>query len=126
MSTFKKYSKVECYLNGSLMFEAASVKIDRSGNGSPVNSIAGGFTGWAPGAPIQQVSIESNVPADGFEFDLGKAIKNCEEVSLTFYAGGKSMSVTGFCTADGISGGINGDSKVSQSYTTEIGEWIDG
>jgi hypothetical protein len=124
MSNLQQYTKVEVYLDGTLLSEEASVKVARKSGANNVFTVAKGFAGRSPGSPMLEISIESAVPAAGFEFNAGKAIKNQEVHELTLFAAGVTLTTKGFFDTDDLNHAVNSESKLSLSFVGEIADWV--
>lgn len=66
-SNLQTYAVPYITVNGSVLFENVSVTVDQTSGSNPVKSLAGGYRGESPGAPMNEIVMESNVPLTGFE-----------------------------------------------------------
>ena len=61
------YSRAKVYVSSALLAEESSVTVARTTNSSAVNNTASGYGGETPGAPMIELTVESNVPNAGFD-----------------------------------------------------------
>lgn len=113
------YTLVSCYIDGSGLLEEGSITIDVSSNAQPVNTVGKGFAGMSPGAATVAVSIDSAIPAAGFEFNPGDYTRTLKIVEFTAFAAGKTMTTKGFLTDYSLTHAVNSESKLSMKLMCE-------
>lgn len=70
--------------------------------------MAGGYKGESPGAAMCEFTVESAVPAGGFEFDAGKKMAGLLPTKLyTLGPGGKQLKGECFIISDSLRHGTN-------------------
>lgn len=117
------YTTANVYINGSLLAEEASVTVKRASNSQEIKSVAKGYSGESPGAAMCEVSVESNVPADDFEFDASKAIGEIQVVEFTIFAAGRTLTFKGSIVDDSFSHAVDSPSKLSFNARGAFASW---
>lgn len=123
MANLERYTKATLYINGTLTSESSSITVKQAGGGSPVKTIAKGYAGRSPGAPMTMISVDSAVPSSDFEFNPGIVIKNTEVVELTVFAAGRTLTSKGFITDSSFSYSTESNSKLSFEFEGEFAEF---
>lgn len=83
------------YVNGTLLTEECNVTIKRIGGGIVVKTVAKGYAGRSPGAPMTMITVRNAVPAADFELNPGQFINQTGEVEVSVFAAGKTLTVVG-------------------------------
>ena len=117
------YSNAAVYIQGALLLEATSVTVDRKTGAQPQLTLAGGFTGMSPGAPMIEISFANAVPAIGMEFDPGKVMKLLMTTAFTVFAANRSLTTTGFITEDSFKKAANSEAALDIKMTCVFAEW---
>ena len=117
------YTSVYVYVDGNLLTEHASVKIARKSNAQVSNSVFKGFSGMSTGAPIMEISFESNFPATGIEYDVGPLLAALRPVELTLVAANRTLTTKGFWTDDDLGHGVNAESKMNANGMFQMAQW---
>lgn len=119
----------EVHLNGKHLLEEASVQITRNINSQAVNTVAKGYAGESPGAPICEMTVEGAVPADA-AFDSAQAwgfLKSFDSLEVQEFAIYLSDNTTlhfhGFIISDSFSHAVNSESKCSFTVRGSYSEW---
>lgn len=89
------YSKAVVYVNGSLLTEESYVTIKRKNESIAVKTVAKGYAGESPGNPMTMITVRNAVPSVDFEFNPGLNIDRFEEVEVSVFAAGKTLTVVG-------------------------------
>lgn len=67
MASPQLYSRAKVYVNSTLLAEESSVTVQRQTQSSPVFNTPNGYGGETPGAPMIELTCQSNVPNAGFD-----------------------------------------------------------
>lgn len=105
------YTLMYVTVNGRLLTEEASADFSRSSNSQAVTTVAKGYAGESPGAPMSEVDVTNAVPAAGFEFDAGDSIEGLIPVEIGILAAGKQAVIPGFIISDSIKHSVNSESN---------------
>lgn len=120
------YTLATVYVDGALLTEESSVTVDRDARMQEVNTVAKGFAGMSPGAPIIRIDIENGVPARDFELNPGKYFVNpadIQVVEVTIFAAGRSLTTRGFITKDNFRHAVNAEARLSMNFIGEPADW---
>lgn len=110
-----QYALIFPTMDGSLLVEEESVSIDRTTNSQPISTVAKGYSGESPGAGMCEFTVDSAVPASGFEFDMGKKMATLSTGHLYLIGpGGQQLKGEVFVFADSLKHGVN--QKASYSF----------
>lgn len=69
-SNNQTYAVPYVLINGSIQFENVSMTLQQTSGSNPVKSLAGGYRGESPGSPMNEITLECNIPANGFETQI--------------------------------------------------------
>ena len=105
------YSLIYVRINGALLTEEASVRLRRMTNAQVIKTVAKGFAGMSPGAPMAEIALSNAIPAADFEFDAGPAMLALETVEVCLECAGKQAVCKGFITEDGLEHAVDSPSK---------------
>ncbi len=101
-------------MDGALMVEEKSISIDRTTNSQPVSTVAKGYAGESPGAAMSEFTVDSAIPAGGFEFDMGKKMAGLITGHLYLLGpGGQQYKGEVFVIADTVKHGVNQEAAYS-------------
>lgn len=120
------YTNIICYVNGATLTEETSVKIDRTARAQEVNTVAKGFAGFSPGAPIVHITVDSAVPSRDFELNPGQffiPVSALQPVELTCFAAGRTLTSIGFIIEDNFQHAVNQEAKLSFSFVGAPADW---
>lgn len=117
------YSNASVYINGALLVEQVDVTVDRKSGAIVQLTQAKGFAGMSPGAAMMEVSFDNAVPATGMEYDPGDDMQNLRTVAITVFAGGASLTSTGFVTEDTFKKAVNKEASLSMKMTCDFAIW---
>lgn len=123
MSDLQLYTKAQVYVGGSLLSEEADVSVKRMTGAQVVKTVAKGFAGLSPGAPMLQVSISNAVPAVDFEYNPGTNMLDLDVVEITVFAAGRTLTSKGFVTDDNFSHAVETQSKLAFEFTGQFADW---
>lgn len=124
MANLQRYTKINVYVDGSLLFEEIDVTVRRSTNSQEVKTVAKGYSGESPGAAMCEIDVNNAFPEDGMEFDVGSAMANLTPVEMTQFAGGKTMTVKGFIIEDTAQHGVDKAAGVSFKFRGPMPQWV--
>lgn len=116
------YTLIYCTVNGKLLTEEASVTVTRTTNSQPVSTVAKGYAGESPGAPMVEIDVDNAVPSADFELDAGPFMNSLEAVEMGVIGpGGKQMIAKGFIISDTFGHSVNSESKYSFKFRGAMG-----
>ena len=99
---------------GTLLAEEHQLTMHRNSGASRVNTVAKGFAGMSPGAPVIEIDVMNAIPQGGFEFDMCKKIAGLVPVRFQVLGpGGQSTRGQGFVYEDTISHGVSKEAEYS-------------
>jgi hypothetical protein len=116
MANLQQYSRAIVYINSSVLSEEASVTIKRSSGSQLVKTVAKGYSGESPGSPMTEITISNAVPAADFELDPGRFINLLEEVEVSIFVAGRTMTVKGFIIDDNFSHAVDSEAKLEFNF----------
>lgn len=123
MANLQQYSKAIIYVNSNVLSEEASVTIKRSSNSQPVKTTAKGYAGESPGAAMTEITVTNAVPAIDFEFNPGIFINELDNVELTIFAAGRTLTVIGSIIDDNFSHAVDSEAKLEFSFRGGPSNW---
>jgi len=123
MSNVQTYSKAVVYVNSNLLTEESNVTIKRDSGGNAVKTVAKGYAGRSPGAPMTMITVKNAVPSADFEFNPGLNINQTEEVEVTVFAAGKTLTVVGFITNDNFTHGVDAAAELEFEFEGGPSDW---
>ncbi len=101
---------------GKLLTEHTEAQVNRSTNSQQVATVAKGYAGESPGAPMVEIDVTNAVPAADFEMDPGPYMANLDVVEIGVLVAGKQLIASGFIISDSFSSGVNTESKLSFKF----------
>jgi len=113
--------RANVYINGSLLTEESTCTVKRTDGGNTVKTVAKGFAGRSPGAPMTAITVKNAVPSADFEFNPGAFMGNTEAIEVSVFAAGKTLTCTGFITNNNFKECANSTS-MRLAFTFEGGE----
>lgn len=122
-SNVQKYTKAVVYVNSNLLTEESNVTIKREDGGNPVKTTAKGYAGRSPGAPMTNITVRNAVPSADFEFNPGVFINQTEEVEITVFAAGRTLTVVGFITSDNFQHGVDSAAELEFEFEGGPSDW---
>ena len=123
MADLSLYTKALVYLNSSLLSEEADVSLKRATGAQVVKTVAKGFAGVSPGAPMAEIEISNAVPSADFEVDPGAFMLQLQVVELTICAAGRTATCKGFVMSDNFTHGVETPSKLTMSLVAQFPTW---
>lgn len=98
----------------ALLAHEQEVDITRNTQSQAVETVALGYAGESPGAPIMEVDVINAIPAGGFEFDAGASMLGLIPASIQVLGpGGKSAKGKAFIISDTVRHGVNQQARYS-------------
>lgn len=123
MANLQQYSKAVVYINGSVLSEEASVSIKRNSGSQAVKTVAKGYAGESPGAPMTEISVSNAVPSSDFELNTSDFINLLNEVEVTIFAAGRTLTVKGFIISDNFDHAVDTEAKLSFEFRGGPSNW---
>jgi hypothetical protein len=117
------YTLIYCLAESSLLSEEASVTLNRSTNSTASNTVAKGYSGETPGAPMCELQVANMVPAAGIEFNAGKYMKTMTPVEMGLLSHGQQLTFKGFIIGDSIKHSVNGDAGYDFTVRGAFTDW---
>lgn len=117
------YSNARIFVNGSELTEAADVQVSRATNSQQIVTIAKGYAGESPGAPMTEITVNNAVPAADFEMNPGKFMGEMKIVEFTVFAGNATLTFKGFIISDNFQYAANSQSQLSFTARGSFSDW---
>ena len=86
------------FADGQMFAESQSVDVEHDPQMQPVYTQQKGFAGMTPGAEVTKFTVDSAVPASGYEYDYLDKLQNVTVVEATLFAASKKLTVKGYIT----------------------------
>lgn len=117
MGNSQLYSLAYVTVENALLTEEASCTVRRSANAQMVNTVAKGFAGVSPGAPMVQIDVKNAVPAADFELNAGQFIETLQAVEVGVIGpGGKQLKAKGFILEDTFQHSVNSEATYDFTF----------
>ncbi len=124
MANLQIYTLLYCTVDGALLTEEAHITVSRNSHAQQVSTVAKGFAGMSPGAPMVEIDVTSAVPAADFEFDPGKFMQTLKVVEMGIVGpGGKVLQAKGFIISDSIKHAVNSESTLDFKWVGQFANW---
>ena len=108
MANLQQYTLLYVTADGALLSQEQSLQVDRTTNSQAVSTVANGYSGESPGAGMMEVTVESEVPSGGFEFDAGKKMAALIPTKVfTIGPAGKQLKGECMIISDSIKHAVN-------------------
>lgn len=102
------------YVDGTLIAQMTSIKIDRETGAQRVATLALGLAGFTPGVAMSSFTVDNAAPAAGLEFDAGKKMVGLVPTKLyTLGPGGKTFKGECVILGDTFSQGVGQSASYS-------------
>lgn len=118
----KSYSKATVWVNGLLMAEEASVKMNFNSGLSKVYTVQKGFAGVSKGAPEVAISMTAAIPTDGFEY-LPEKLPNGTVINCSVFTGSKTYSGDCIVMSYSIDHSANSHATISMEIAGVYQDW---
>lgn len=116
MSNTAVYSLMYVLAEGQLLSQHGSATLSRSTNSQPVNTVALGYAGESPGAPMVEFDCECAVPATGFERQWGPEMAALIPAEIGVLMAGQQIRMKGFIISDTFAHSVNSEAKYSFKF----------
>ncbi len=123
MANVQRYTKAAVYVNSSLLTEESNVTVKREDGGNAVKTVAKGYGGRSPGAPMTTITVRNAVPSADFEFNPGPFMNQTEAVEISIFAAGKTLTVEGFIISDNFQHGIDNAAELEFDFEGGPSDW---
>lgn len=117
------YTLVYVLADGALLSEEASVTISRTTGSSEAKTVAKGYAGETPGAPMIELDVTSMVPAATIEFNAGKYMSTMTPIEMGLLAFGQQLTFKGFLIGDSLKHSVNGDAGYDFKARGAFQDW---
>jgi len=108
------YSLIFAVTGGTLLVEEQEVDMSRTTNSQQIDTVAKGYAGESPGAPMTELDIQNAIPQGGFEFDAGPYMASLTPVPVQVLGpGGQSARGNAFIISDALRHGVNAAARYS-------------
>lgn len=124
MANVQTYTKAVVYINGNLLTEESNCTVKRESGGNAVKTVAKGYSGRSPGAPMTMITVKNAVPSADFEFNPGAFINNTVEVEVSVFAAGKTLTVVGFIISDNFQHGVDAAAELEFEFEGGPSDWV--
>lgn len=99
--------RVPVAINGTWLTEITSVEATLDSGRTEIFTTTKGFAGFAEGAKVVSVRVNSAVPIQGLEGDVWNLVDSGDWVTIQLGVGGEDFASTGKLTTCGVSGSVN-------------------
>lgn len=123
MSNVQVYTKATVLINGNLLTEESKATIKRESGGNAVKTVSKGYAGRSPGAPMTMITIENAVPSADFELNPGPFLNNTEELEVSVFAAGRTLTVVGFIISDNFEHGVETAAALTFEFEGGPSDW---
>lgn len=117
------YTLIYALVNSSLLSEEASVSLSRETGSSPAKTVAKGYAGETPGAPMSELQVSNMVPAAGMEFDAGDNMLTMTPIEMGLLSHGKQLTFKGFIISDSIKHSASGEAGYDFTVRGVFSTW---
>ena len=124
MANVQNYTKAVVYINGALLTEESNVTVKRESGGNAVKTVAKGYAGRSPGAPMTMITVKNAVPSADFELNPGAFINNSESCEISIFAAGRTLTVEGFIIDDNFQHGVDAAAELEFNFEGGPSDWV--
>ncbi len=124
MANVQTYSKAVVYVNGNLLTEESTATVKREAGGNAVKTVAKGYSGRSPGAPMTMITVKNAVPSEDFEFNPGAFMNNTVAVEVSVFAAGRTLTVEGFIISDNFQHGVDAAAELEFEFEGGPSDWV--
>ena len=107
------YTPIYVTVNDALLTEHMSVDVKRMTDAQIIKTVAKGFAGVSPGAPMCEIDVTNAIPSADFELDPGPFMKSLQTVEIGLQMAGKVGTSRGFIIEDSFKGAVDSPSGLS-------------
>ena len=124
MSEFQLYSLAYVLVDGALLTQESGLTVNRATNSQPVTTVALGYAGESPGAPMVNITVRNAVPSADFEMNPGKFMMKLKETEIGVLGpGGKQLTARGFIIEDTFEHSVGAESSLSFNFRGKMKDW---
>lgn len=117
------YTLIYVLADSALLSEEASVTLNRETGSQPAKTVAKGYAGETPGAPMVELQVSNMVPAAGMEFDAGQYMVAMKPIEMGLLSHGKQLTFKGFIVSDSIKHAASGEAGYDFNVRGVFSEW---
>lgn len=117
------YTLIYVLVDSALLSEEASVTLNRETGSQPAKTVAKGYAGETPGAPMVELQVSNMVPAAGMEFDAGQYMVAMKPIEMGLLSHGKQLTFKGFIVSDSIKHAASGEAGYDFNVRGVFSEW---
>lgn len=101
--------------NGSLLniAQESSMTIDSTTGSQPVKTVQLGYAGESPGSAMTEISVDTAIPASGFEFDPTQLMAGLSSCKFVINGANSLLQFEGFIISSTLSHGVDSEAKLS-------------
>jgi hypothetical protein len=107
-------------LDGRVLLRSTKISLKIDSNNSDVVTILGGREGHTPGPTAVTASVESPIPADGFEVDFPRLCAAGAEHTLDFVIGSTEYPCVGDIRSSGVEGAAGSPNSTSFDFSGRL------
>lgn len=123
MADLQLYTLIYVLADSALLSEEASVSLSRETGSAAAKTVAKGYAGETPGAPMCELQVSNMVPAAGMEFDAGDYMKAMKPIEMGLLSHGKQLTFKGFIISDATKHSVSGDAGYDFSVRGQFSTW---
>lgn len=117
------YTLIYVLADSALLSEEASVSLSRETGSQAAKTVAKGYAGETPGAPMVELQVSNMVPAAGIEFDAGDHMITMKPIEMGLLAFGKQLTFKGFIIQDSIKHAASGEAGYDFNVRGVFSKW---
>lgn len=96
MSNLQQYTLIYVTVDDAILTEEGSVDVKMMTDAQIIKTVAKGFAGVSPGAPMCEIDVTSAIPSAGFELDPSPYMKSLQVVEMGLQLAGEVKTSKGF------------------------------
>jgi hypothetical protein len=123
MADLQLYTLIYITADSGLLSEEASVSLGRETGSAAAKTVAKGYAGETPGAPMCELQVSNMVPAAGMEFDAGEYMRTMKPIEMGLLSHGKQLTFKGFIISDSIKHSVSGDAGYDFNVRGQFSVW---
>ncbi len=117
------YSNAYATMNGAVLTEVGSIRINKNPNLNLVSTLAKGLSGVTMGAGMCEVTLETAVPSADFELNPDKFMQIGKQVEFGAVMAGRQMQSKMFITSAEYSAGVGQPTSLTISLVGPLAAW---
>lgn len=107
------YSAAFVYLNNQVLFEETSVTVSTATTSKQVNTVGNAYSGEALGIATSTITIDSNIPAAGLEFEPTQFLVTGTPLNFITNIGGSNFEFNGTIINSSFSHAVDSLAKIN-------------